>query len=170
MPFYATPKCLAKVYFDLLDGNVCMDNIAPFLDYESRMNFNQTLPNQYRYAKKMNSDAHNFDVKISLMSKKTSRIDQYEISRNQRLRYIKEVMTYLLNTKDDALICFSGKLRETIIERATHFSNIESYPHGGVFYNTKKINELISVSTRLVSKIESIKPRENMINKCVKFV
>lgn len=169
MTLYLTPRRLAKTYFELLDGFVCMYHIAPFLDYESRMNFNQTQPIQYRYAKRMDSDAHNLSVKVDLVAQKMGRIDKILNTHNQQIRAIKEVMTYLVNTNDAVLFCYSDKLRDTIIDRARHFSNVNNYPLGHV-YNTKKVYELINVSTRLLSKIESVKPKDRIEPKRIEFV
>lgn len=168
MSLYVIPRRMANTYFDLLDQFVCMYHIAPFLDYESRMNFNQTRAIQHRYTKRMNSDAHNFSVKVDLLTQKMGRVNK-SVSPDQKIRAIKEVITYLLNTNDTVLLCYNTKLRETVIERATYFSDINNYPLGQI-YQAKKMYELINASNRLLSKIESVKLKDQIEPKRITFV
>ena len=162
MTLYATPKRMAKTYFDLLDGFVCMYHIAPFLDHASRMNFNATLPVEYRYTKKMNSDAHNLAVKVDLVSRKLNRAMSAPSNSDLKVRRLKEVMTYIANTKDDALLSFSPDLRGVILDRAQYLSNIQNFPMYQI-YNRKRVNELMRVCQRLVEKIEHVKLRDKII-------
>lgn len=168
MTLYATPKRMAKTYFDLLDGFVCMYHIAPFLDHASRMNFNATLPIEYRYTKKMNSDAHNFAVKVNLVSRKLNRATKAPPASDLKVRRIKEVMTYMLNTKDDAILSFNPELRAVILEKSQYYSNIHNFP---LYYlNNKRALDLMRVCQRLVEKIERVKPRDKIITKKIEIM
>lgn len=94
-------------------------HLARYLDYNSRVDFNTVVTPECRVVKKINSDAHNLHVKVSLVNHKLSKIRQ--VIEDDRYSYkhallLIDLYRYMIDTKDNVIIELrSIEYRNTIL-------------------------------------------------------
>jgi len=128
-------------------------HIASFLPYNERVEMNRALPFHYRLVKKLNSDEHNAKYKQELLQKKLARFEESPAGSLARLNQVKQMMLYLLHTKDTCLLR-NCKFRNTVITKCREFSNVGNY--GNLLITERAaVRSCMRAASQLLSKLES---------------
>lgn len=156
-------------YMAILPSDV-IKHLSGFLDYNSRVDFNTVVTPECRLVKKINSDAHNLKVKLSLIKQKIKKICSTEDNIELHLK----LFGYLINTKDTVLFELkSTKYRESMLLKIIHLHNYletsEEFDEYDKKDNQLKLN-LIRVITRLEKKLNNIPLRKQVKPRLVKIL
>lgn len=136
-----------------LPHEICRE-IGSFLDYESRINFNRVVELNDRYFKRLESDKHNLDLKVALVSAKLERHYNTGGIRKTTMS-ICGIFAYFINTKDTVL--FNQKsIIDAMLDRAKYYSVKENIVNrSGARPSPKLARRLTRLCKKLVSKIEN---------------
>ena len=145
-------------------------HLARYLDYNSRVDFNTVVTPECRVVKKINSDAHNLHVKVSLVNNKLSKIREVieddAFSHRHALLLIK-LYGYMINTKDNVIIELrSIEYRNTILRGTKDLTDM--CDEFDVSQKTKL--NMIKVFTLLEKKMEDIPFRKKVKAELVKIL
>lgn len=137
-------------------------NIVEFLPYNERVEVNRCLPVDYRVVRKLDSDAHNLKVKVSLMSRKLARVGETGENTLKRIRTVKEAFLYLLHTKDTVLLT-QKKFGNAIIQKTQEVLTGNMVPPWMELRYHRDIKSLRRVAEKLHSYMESgVFPEKNI--------
>ena len=93
-------------YIATLPSDV-VKHIGKYLDYNSKVNFNIVNPLECKLIKKLDSDAHNLKVKMSLVNNRLSKIrdvEEDDIYSHKHALLLFDLYRYMIDTKDNAII------------------------------------------------------------------
>ena len=139
-----------------------LKHLGRYLDYNSRVDFNTVVTPDSKLIKKLNSDAHNLHVKVSLVNHKLSKIaevmEEDAFSHKHALLVIK-LYGYMINTKDNVIIELrSNEYRKTILRGTQDLKDV--YDRFDIREKTRL--NMVKVFTLLEKKIEDIPFRKKV--------
>lgn len=128
--------------------------IATYMSYNDRVNMNQILSHENQVIKKLDSDAHNLAVKSVLVEQKLIAITRAPSTSVERLRKCKQLMLYLLHSKDDCLFRKSSRFVSTVKSKAHEFTQLESFANELIIYHLQDVKSLMRASQQVISYLD----------------
>lgn len=146
--------------------------IGRFLDYNSRINFFQVLPDREdKFVRKLNSDSHNLAVKIDLVRVGSDIIYNSKTPRKSAI-FMTKLFRHLAKTKDTCLIdaCYSSSMQNTIIDKALTYSDSNNPEYLNLSQKVKK--DLVYASKLLMVRWLEHVPKKKVVfkNEVVKII
>jgi len=135
-----------------LPHEICRE-IGSYLDYESRMNYNRNVEFNDRYTKRLESDKHNFKVKVALICGMLDRQDRC-VNYVGRVVMMAHIFSYLVYTRDTALLD-NPKIALVMLVRSTDYSTLENVTNEAQFVPRKIAKRLVRVARKLVLKLKN---------------
>jgi hypothetical protein len=133
-----------------------MFTVWSFLEYNDRVKWNEAMPNDLRFTKKIKTqDAHNLFIKVNFVTDLVITANR-TASVIKRLKLNIKAFTYLLISKDTCLLTHTKEaFRNILIEKCKLFTK-EYFKQIKVFY-PKQTAKLIHNSKKLLRKLNSTK-------------
>lgn len=148
-------------------------HLSGYLDYNSRVDFNTVMPLECKLTKRLDSDAHNLRVKLSLLKRKLRKVDRTKDFLGTMLGVIKS-FGYLINTKDTVIFELkSMHYRDIILAKIIDFQTDETryidLHEDPEVVDRIRLN-MIRVTTRLEKKLNDIPFRKEVKGSLVKIL
>jgi hypothetical protein len=137
------------------DRNIlALQRVVEFLPYNERVEMNRILPLHYRVVKKLNSDEHNFHVKLMLMKDKITKINSYEQGNVERLKTAKKMFLYFAHTKDKVLY-MNETLRNTALSKAKEIVSGTQFTPQMILFHRREVKSLVRAAEELIRYFET---------------
>jgi hypothetical protein len=144
-----------------------VQKIGFLLDYNSRVYFNQCLKHKDQCIKRLNSDSHNLQVKIELITlwiKNSDEISHFSISKQCRI-FLK-IFQYLSQTRDKILFEINyPKWRDILYYKTDEFSNNETYR--GKYVSRYNIRAIKRACYKIREKLDAIPGTKSIRPQCI---
>ncbi len=133
-----------------------MFTIWSFLEYNDRVKWNEAMPTDLRFVKKISSpDSHNLFLKVNFVTDLIVKANR-TLNTLQRLKLYTKIFTYLLKSKDTCLLVHTREaFKKIIIEKCKLFTK-EYFKELKLFYPSQ-VRKLTHNSKKLLKKTESLK-------------
>ena len=162
-----------STYFDYLPtADIIHENIFPYLDYESRINFNRVLPPIERLGRRLPIQAilsHDYFVQYARMNSDLDYIRSYD---NPILKRCQRLVTVLTNCKPTGryavLLKHNETLRQATINKCLEIADQEKYVLKRASPYFKKKIQLIASQT--LSEILEMKPGPTLRKKPIQIL
>lgn len=143
--------------------------VGSYLDYNSRVNFLSVLPsNEDKFVRKLNSEEHNFRIKINLIRDLLNKTFEATTRRKKAIS-VKNTLRYFAKTKD-TIVMDNSTFRSVLLLKAREWSNPMSLEFVNINPRIKKT--INNYAKKVIARYENYVPTRTIFPKikCIEII